>query len=237
MFETLRQLKEKKLDNRICKKVTSMLSAYIENKLNEEERLFIENHFSICKECRKKYYEMTEIIGSLHFEYEKMLNEFNKIEENKAFKIKEYETFYNNISPYIDDELCYEDSLKFRKYLLKSKSARDELSNVYLLKNNIKKSISDFMDKSNVNFSKKIIKKLKSENKYIIPNIYKKIAVIIGFIISVLTVLFIFIGFNHFKNYANAQEIKSVNNNIYYNDENFVEFYFDERGKILLTEK
>ena len=38
------------------------------------------------------------------------------------------ENFLENISPYIDDELCYDDSIKFRRYLLKSKQARTELA-------------------------------------------------------------------------------------------------------------
>ena len=115
-----------------------MLSLYIEHKLCESDRLFVENHFFKCKSCYQKYLEMKEIINNLHFEYEKLLNEFDRIENDKMFNIREYETFYNNISPYIDDELCYDDRVKFRKYLLKSKPARVELSNAYILKNNIK---------------------------------------------------------------------------------------------------
>ena len=64
--------------------------------------------------------------------------ELKKAESEKIFSIREYEAFHQNISPYIDDELCYEDSIKFRKYLLKSKSARNELASAYGLKNNIK---------------------------------------------------------------------------------------------------
>ena len=51
---------------------------------------------------------------------EKIMDELKQKDSEKKFSIREYDTFYNNISPYIDDELCYEDSLKFRKYLLKS---------------------------------------------------------------------------------------------------------------------
>ena len=93
------------MDNSLCKKITSMLSAYIENKLTDNERKFVETHFIQCSECRKKFYQMSEIIGNLHSEYEKMISEFDKIEENKSPNAKEYAAFYENISPYVDDEL------------------------------------------------------------------------------------------------------------------------------------
>ncbi len=224
--------------NSLCKKVTAMLSAYIENKLTPEERTFVENHFSECMDCRKKFYEMSEIIGSLHFEYEKMINEFDKIEANKIFNMKEYESFYKNISPYVDDELCYEDSLKFRKYLLKSKTARDELSNVYSLRNNIRKSAENFMDKSNINYAKKIIKKLKKEDKYLFPNIYKRAVIAIGFMISIITVLVLFISYTFFnKSFADTVVQKPETNIIFPDSENYIEFFFDENGNIIFEDK
>ena len=102
------------MDNPVCRKITSMLSLFIEHKLSESDSLFVENHLYKCPTCYKKYIEMKEIINNLHFEYEKLLSEFDKIEAEKTFNIREYELFYNNISPYIDDELCYDDSVKFR---------------------------------------------------------------------------------------------------------------------------
>ena len=80
------------MENKTCKKVISILSLYIENKLNEEERFFVENHFLNCINCYQKYLEMKKIINNLHFEYEKLLDEFEKIESNQNFNIREYET-------------------------------------------------------------------------------------------------------------------------------------------------
>ena len=117
------------MNNPICKQIESMLCLYIENKLTIEEKLFVENHFNECETCYKKYLEMKEILKNLHFEYTKLMKELKESEEKKVFCIREYENFFENISPYIDDELCYEDSIKFRKYLLKSKTARGEYPN------------------------------------------------------------------------------------------------------------
>ena len=81
----------------VCKKVISLLSLYIENKLDLEDRIFVENHFIDCSDCYQKYLEMKEIMNNLHFEYEKLLSEFERIETNKMFNIREYESFYKNI--------------------------------------------------------------------------------------------------------------------------------------------
>ncbi len=226
------------MENPVCKKVTSMLSLYIDNKLNEEDVFFIENHFLKCRKCYKKYLEMKEVISNLHFEYEKLLNEFEQIEANKIFNIKEYEVFYENISPYIDDELCYDESIKFRKYLLKSKPARTELANAYGLKNNIRNSIATFKDNININFAKRIIKKLQDKNKDTFENVYRRAAIVLGFMVSILIIVSVFVGIsiiNESYIKAHASETASIFN--FPKDEDLVEFYFDVNGEALLVYK
>lgn len=226
------------MENRICRKVASMLSLYIENKLDDDEMFFIENHLLKCSNCYKKYLEMKEVINNLHFEYEKLLNEFEQLENNKMFNIKEYEIFSDNISPYIDDELCYDESIKFRKYLLKSKPARAELANAYGLKNNIRNSVADFKDNININFSKKIIKKLKDENKDSFENVYKRAAIVFGFMVSALIAVSVYFGLSFINNSyikAHAADVAAIFN--FPKDEDLVEFFFDINGEALLVLK
>ncbi len=226
------------MDNPICKKVVSMLSLYIENKLDEDDKAFVEHHFSKCSECYRKYLEMHEIITNLHFEYEKLLSEFERIETNKMFNIREYEQFYKNISPYIDDELCYDDSIKFRKYLLKSKPARVELASAYGLKNNIKHSVARFKDNININFSKKVMKRMLDDNKDSFENVYKRAAVVLGFMISTLILVSLYMGFNYLnKSFAQDMKQDIVQTVNFPMDDDYVEFYFDENKEALLTAK
>ena len=232
------------MENPVCKKVVSMLSMYIEHKLSESDRLFIENHFFKCKTCYQKYLEMKEIINNLHFEYEKLLSEFDRIENNKVFNIREYETFYNNISPYIDDELCYDESIKFRKYLLKSKPARTELSNAYYLKNNIKHSFDSYKNGLKLNYSKKILNKLKNEkNDFNMSNMffYKKTIIMAGltaFSILILSIYFIISYFSEsFAEDINVTDNQMLNTITIPNEEDFVEFTFDENNEALLSAK
>ncbi|MBQ4122132.1 zf-HC2 domain-containing protein [bacterium] len=222
-----------------CKKVTSMLLAYIEHKLSDEDRLFVENHFKSCSDCYTKYLEMKEIVKNLHFEYQKLLNEFEKIEASQVFNIREYETFYNNISPYIDDELSYDDSIQFRKYLLKSKPARTELANAYNLKNNIRHSTAMFKESLNVNFSKDIIKQLKTENRYTFDAVYRRAAVIIGIMLTTLIIISFLVGYSYVSD-AVAKTDK-VSNNIeqivFPPSDDLVEFTFDHGPVAMLIYK
>ncbi len=226
------------VNKEICKKVASMLSLYIENKLDIEDKLFIENHFIDCSVCYQKYLEMKEIMNNLHFEYEKLLNEFERIESNKTFNIREYEIFYKNISPYIDDELSYDESISFRKYLLKSKPARSELASAYGLKNKIKHSVADFKDDLNINFSKKIIRELRNENRDSFDNIYKRAAVVLGVMILSLAIFSIYMGINYVnESLAKTPSSKTMAVIEIPEEESMVEFFFDKNNEPLLIAK
>ncbi|MBQ3641237.1 zf-HC2 domain-containing protein [bacterium] len=223
-----------------CKKIEAMLCSYIEHKLSDEEMCYVENHFAKCPECYQKYLEMKEIIGNLHYEYVKLMKELDKIEENKIFNLKEYDNFYQNISPYIDDELSYDDSIKFRKYILKSKPARTKLSDAYGLKNNIKNSINSYKDGlKNINFSKNIIKRLKNKPPLNLKAIYSKSMVFLGFLISIFAILSIYLGFNYLNEYytGGAAPSKLVEKINIPNEDEMVEFTFDDDNNPLITAK
>ena len=54
------------MDNKtICKKIASMLSLYIDNRVTYQERAFIEEHISNCEECYKKYIYLKSLIKDL----------------------------------------------------------------------------------------------------------------------------------------------------------------------------
>ncbi len=227
------------MDNSICKKVTSLLALYIEKKLDIENTLFIENHFKVCDTCYKKYLEMKEVMNNLHLDYVKLLDEFERMESDKIFNIREYESFYTNISPYIDDELSYNESIKFRRYLLKSKPARLELAGAYSLKNNIRHSIEMFKENSNINFSKKIIKKLKNESIDSFDKIYHRAAILLGIMVALLLFVTALMGLS----YINESFAQNTDNDLFQtiempnNDDELVEFTFDGDNGALLSAK
>ena len=182
------------MDDIICKKVTSMLSLYIDDRLNEEHKSFVEDHFKICPSCYQKYKEIKSIIENLRLSYEKVLKQAEKIENANLFNIREYEKFYYNISSYIDNELSDEESINFRKYLLKSKSARNDLKNAYNLKIQIDDSVDKCKEQMNVDLSKKISKIVREEKEKEFTNtkMYLKVAILTGLLIFSLSGMCLF---------------------------------------------
>lgn len=221
----------------MCKKVESMLGLYIENKLSKEDVLFVKEHIDSCSSCYKKYLTMKSVIKNLRFEYEKLLNEFEKIEAERIFSIREYDNFTNNISPYMDDELTYDELIKFRTYLLKSKKAREQLSIAFKLKNNIQNSFAEVGGEKQLNFEKSIIKKLKEENeKPIRPKFYKKAVILIGLMLPILLFLSAYYSFNYLKEKQGVKsELPVVKNIDYFEAKNIQQFEFEELDKSLLT--
>ena len=151
------------MDENLCKKINSLIALYVENRLGKEEQMLVERHLIDCPECRDKYVQMKNAIKNLRKSYENLLEEFEVIEQNNLFKAKEHDIFYSNISSYIDNELPYNDAVKFRKYLLRSKPAQKGLREAYSLENKLQKTFSDYSDNLRINYSKNIIEKLKKE--------------------------------------------------------------------------
>lgn len=224
----------------VCKKVESLLGAYIEKKLPLDEVNFVKAHLKKCPVCYEKYITMKNVLNNLRFEYEKLINEFEKIEADRIFNIREYENFYNNLSPYLDDELNYDESIKFRTYLLKSKSARSELALSYNLRNNIKNAFELYKNGIHPNYSKNIINKIKKESVPEKKYNYAGVAIIIVFSLF-MALLFLLFGYSYINEaYAdNIGDIGSKEIKVFEipDEEEFVEFTFDEQQNFLLTAK
>lgn len=160
-----------------------MISLYIDGKLNDEHKQIVEKHFEECPKCFEKYKAMKEVVENLKLSYERLLNEFEAMENANLFNIREYERFSDNLSAYMDNELSYEESVKFRKYLLKSKSARNDLTTAYKVKNAMQDTIlANYLD-NQFDFSKKIVTQLKKEDKKYLLKTYTKAAIIAGLLL------------------------------------------------------
>lgn len=157
------------MTNTICKKVSSMLSLYIDNKVTYQERSFIEEHLSNCKECYKKYLYLKSLIKNLKDSYKQVLEIAKKKQKKEHFSIREYEKFQENLSPYIDNELDAQSCFEFRKYLIKSKVAQKELKNIYIIQKEMRNSYERSKRKMNFDASKYVISKIKQPNSIKLP--------------------------------------------------------------------
>lgn len=153
------------INKSVCKRVSSMLSLYIDNRVTYQQRAFIEDHLSICKECHTKYLYLKSLIKDLKASYKQVLELAVKKQQQKLFNIREHEKFLENISPYVDNELDSKACFDFRKYLMKSKSAQNELKNLYFIQKKIHQAYEQTKNNLNSNITKNVISIIKEENK------------------------------------------------------------------------
>lgn len=124
----------------VCKRISSMLSLYIDNKVTYQQRAYIEDHLANCEECQKKYLYLKSLIKDLKASYKQVLELAVKKQQQKVFSIREHEKFMENVSPYVDNELEAKECFEFRKYLMKSKNAQKELKSIYILQKHMRHS-------------------------------------------------------------------------------------------------
>lgn len=139
-----------------------MLSLYIDNKVNYQERAFIEDHLSNCKECYKKYIYLKSLIKNLKDSYKQVVELAIKKQKQSTFSIREHEKFLQQISPYVDNELDAKECFEFRKYLIKSKAAQKELKNTYILQKELRKAFDHTKKNVSSRVSKSVINILKN---------------------------------------------------------------------------
>lgn len=192
-----------------CRKISALLELYVENRLSSLEKSLVEEHLASCPDCRDKYVRMKDAIKNLRTSYEHLLQEFEEIERNKIFKVKEHDIFYANISSYIDNELSYNEAVDFRKYLLKSKPARKSLEEAYMLENNLKKTFTDYSNNLKINYAKKITDKLKSERKEPTDMVFKRMMITLGVLLLFMTAFFLYVTTTYNKQVSDNVKIEA----------------------------
>ena len=202
----------------ICKRISPMLSLYIDNKVTYQERAFIEEHLSNCPECYKKYIYLKSLIKDLKDSYRHILDLTRKKQQKKIFNIREHEKFLDELYPYVDNELNTNACIEFRKYLTKSPNAQRQLKNVYTMQKELKSSFEKTQKSFNKDFSAKVIDAVKYQKEKIQERknkIYdKKIAHIKVVKIALLAGLLMFCGFEIaelFKLYKTQTTIEQQN--------------------------
>ena len=198
------------MDKTLCKKINSLIALYVENRLSKEEQSIVENHLIECQECRDKYVQMKDAIKNLRKSYENLLEEFKQIEENNLFKIKEHEIFYSNISSYIDNELPYNEAVKFRQYLLRSKPAQKGLREAYSLKDKLQKTFSDYSDNLKINCAKNIIETLKHERKEPIGMVFRRMVITLGILLLFTIAFFVYVTTVYNNQISETTNIESL---------------------------
>lgn len=150
----------------VCRKISSMLSLYIDNRVTYQQRAFIEDHLANCKECYKKYIYLKSLIKDLKDSYKQVLELAVKKQKQRTFSIREHEKFLDNLSPYVDNELEAKECFEFRKYLMKSKNAQRELKNVYILQKEMRQSFDKTKKSLDTDISRKVINEIREKTTF-----------------------------------------------------------------------
>ena len=159
-----------------CKKVTSLLALYIDNKLEEETKNFVTAHLENCEECYQKYLVLQQLISDLRKAYDELLANTKKQELKRQFNIKEYENFHSNLSAYFDNELPLNDSLNIKKYMIKFPNARKDLEEMYILHKIINNTTTCIKKTMGNDYVQKISYKIQGKPENFKTQVYLKIA-------------------------------------------------------------
>lgn len=152
------------MENKVlCRKISSMLSLYIDNKVTYQQRAFIEDHLANCPECYKKFLYLKSLIKDLKDSYKQVLELAVKKQKQRTFNIREHEKFVENLSPYVDNELDAQECFDFRKYLMKSKNAQKELKSLYIIQKEIRSSFDRTKKDPKADIAKAVIENLREK--------------------------------------------------------------------------
>lgn len=182
--------------NLTCTQVGALLSFYIDDKLNDQLKQFVEAHLEVCPTCRAKLESLKNMINGLREVHEK-LKEIStddvEVGEDSP-QSAQYDAFKVNLSAYVDNELCDEENIKVKKYIISNPKARKDLENIYNLKklmaNSFDKSKNDMKD----DYSKYILKRIDIQEEIYGQDSFAKVVALFIFILTVfsLTAVIIF---------------------------------------------
>ena len=139
-----------------CEQVIALLTFYAEEKLSNKLSQYVKEHLATCPECMEKYQKLRKI-----------LNKYVEIENipiAQQYHTKQYETFKNNLSAYIDNELDDFENIKIKKIAISNPLARQDLENLYTYKKLLLSSFEKAKNELKTDYSKSIIKQVQQEN-------------------------------------------------------------------------
>lgn len=146
-----------------CSQVGALLTYYIENKLNEQLRKYVEYHLNSCPSCKEKYIKLQKIISNFNEITEKIQPEF--FEDESPHFTRQYEDFKANLSAYVDNELDDEENIRIKKIAISNPLARRDLEDIYTFKKLLHTSFDKTRNDAREDFSRGILNKVCSLNE------------------------------------------------------------------------
>lgn len=144
-----------------CNQVNALLSFYVEDKLNEQLKKYIEYHLSICPKCYEKYQKLKKLVNNFT-EISKKINSDEDEELDNPYINRQYEDFKSNLSAYIDNELTDEENIRIKKIAISNPIARKDLEDIYTFKRLLHSSFDKTKNNAKEDFSKNVLSQIYS---------------------------------------------------------------------------
>ncbi len=173
------------MDNNLtCSQVIALLSFYVQGKTNYQVTNFIQAHLAKCESCRNKYEMMTKVFK----DFSEAKNKIDEVELPKTVNSSCCAGFKEKMSAYLDSELSDDENVRFKKFAISNTYVRNELEDMYKVKNALNTSFEKTKNDFKEDFSKDIIVKLDMEDTVYMQEPILKIASIFIFLFVFLSV-------------------------------------------------
>lgn len=159
-----------------CNQVIALMNFYVEDKLNEKLKSYVEDHLRKCPKCREIYMQSQKVISNIF------------TDENEKYQTTQYKEFKNNISAYIDNELDEKDSVRIKKIAITNPLARKDLEDMYTFKRLLHNSFEKTRSEWKTDYSRQVINKMDIVEPEKTP-IYKIIGIFTAMLILVVCCL------------------------------------------------
>lgn len=141
-----------------CNQVVTLLTFYIENKLDKQLSICVREHLNTCEKCQEKYLKLKRILENFSEIRTKISEE--EVVDSKEYETPQYETFKANLSAYIDNELSNNESIKIKKIAISNPLARRDLEEVYAFKQLLQSSFNKTKNELRYDYAKKTLEKM-----------------------------------------------------------------------------
>ena len=135
-----------------CNQVLALMSFYVEDKINQKLKKYVDEHLKKCPKCREVYMQSKKIVNHIL--------SLGDATDEKPYQSKQYEDFKQKLSAYVDNELDEAESYRIKKISISNPLARKDLENIYSFKKMLHESFDKTRNDFKTDYSKKKKKKM-----------------------------------------------------------------------------
>lgn len=172
--------------NLTCTQVSALLSFYLNDKLNDQLKQFVEAHLDICPACRAKFEALKEMVTSLKEVHEKM--SAVKVREPETEISPQYKEFKMNLSAYIDNELPDEENIKVKKTIITNPKARGDLEKLYRFEKVLHNSLEKSKNEAKQDFSKFVLRRIDMQEEIYANDSFARVVALFIIIFTIFTI-------------------------------------------------